>query len=288
MQAKTTSPTQPGLMCCGASAWPCAQGLAWQLTRMPLPPVPPHPRSNFKAQHEECVQQHTALAVVLDATAELLLAPVTSVDGGWCVSSQGWAELWSPRGPGACSARGPCGARGRVCARALGQGQGQGHAHAPFKHGARGRVCARALRQGHAYAPLLGCKCKRKATTAAPRPPRTQRTLLPPPPHAEGGATQPVFWGYVLPPGLASLTLGLLERSQLPLIFDLDETLVVAHTASTMLLRRQLCLKNRWGGRGVGGASLPPPACLTPPHLHPHARASCAWQLACTASLGPG
>ncbi|KAF5836274.1 hypothetical protein DUNSADRAFT_6182 [Dunaliella salina] len=55
------------------------------------------------------------------------------------------------------------------------------------------------------------------------------------------GSVVPVFWGYVLCPGMASVAFGLLERRQMALIFDLDETLVVAHTLSTAESRRDEC-----------------------------------------------
>jgi len=59
------------------------------------------------------------------------------------------------------------------------------------------------------------------------------------------GSVVPVFWGYVLCPGMASVAFGLLERRQMALIFDLDETLVVAHTLSTAESRRDECIRSK-------------------------------------------
>lgn len=59
---------------------------------------------------------------------------------------------------------------------------------------------------------------------------------------------QPVFWGYILPPNLPSLVCYMLDKAQLGLVFDLDETLVVAHTAGTVDSRIDSCRKARCVG----------------------------------------
>jgi hypothetical protein len=56
-----------------------------------------------------------------------------------------------------------------------------------------------------------------------------QRAECPAAGNASDCAATPSFWGYVLARGLSSLVCRWLQHSQLPLLFDLDETLVVAN-----------------------------------------------------------
>lgn len=55
-----------------------------------------------------------------------------------------------------------------------------------------------------------------------------------------------MFWGYVMPPKLPSLVTAMLDKGQLGLIFDLDETLLVAHTLSSIESRIESCRKAKW------------------------------------------
>lgn len=60
---------------------------------------------------------------------------------------------------------------------------------------------------------------------------------LPPTPlthPAADGTKIPVFWGYVLFFGVASAAALMLENSRMAVIFDLDETLLVANSQSTL------------------------------------------------------
>lgn len=54
----------------------------------------------------------------------------------------------------------------------------------------------------------------------------------------DGGSRVPMFWGYALPPHLAPRVSHLLQKSQLALVLDLDETLLFA--CSMEELRRRL------------------------------------------------
>lgn len=62
---------------------------------------------------------------------------------------------------------------------------------------------------------------------------------------ADDGTRMPVFWGYVLPPGLASLVTTWLDTNRIALIFDLDETLLVAHTTASLESRIEQCRATR-------------------------------------------
>lgn len=55
----------------------------------------------------------------------------------------------------------------------------------------------------------------------------------------------PVYWGWLLAPGIPTLVCAMLDRSQMGLIFDLDETLLVAHSVSTAEGRVESCLRAR-------------------------------------------
>ena len=48
------------------------------------------------------------------------------------------------------------------------------------------------------------------------------------------GKLYPAFWGYLVHDGATLLTSPWLEKSQLPVVLDLDETLIVAHSASKL------------------------------------------------------
>lgn len=48
------------------------------------------------------------------------------------------------------------------------------------------------------------------------------------------GKLYPAFWGYLVHDGATLLTSSWLEKSQLPVVLDLDETLIVAHSASKL------------------------------------------------------
>eukprot|EP00200_Dunaliella_tertiolecta_P007936 CAMPEP_0202376530 /NCGR_PEP_ID=MMETSP1127-20130417/7007_1 /ASSEMBLY_ACC=CAM_ASM_000462 /TAXON_ID=3047 /ORGANISM="Dunaliella tertiolecta, Strain CCMP1320" /LENGTH=841 /DNA_ID=CAMNT_0048974333 /DNA_START=163 /DNA_END=2685 /DNA_ORIENTATION=- len=61
----------------------------------------------------------------------------------------------------------------------------------------------------------------------------------------EDGSVLPVYWGWLLAAGIPSLVCAMLDRSQMGLIFDLDETLLVAHSANTVEGRMESCRKAR-------------------------------------------
>lgn len=98
---------------------------------------------------------------------------------------------------------------------------------------------------------VKGACASAPAAAAAPRTPRAAR---PPPadarpcPRADDGSKVPAFWGFVLAAGIPSLVCAMLERSQMGLIFDLDETLLVAHSANTIEGRQESCRKARCEG----------------------------------------
>lgn len=50
---------------------------------------------------------------------------------------------------------------------------------------------------------------------------------------ADGTAT-PVFWGYLVPDGLVSVASELVLNAQIAVVFDLDETLLLANTAASL------------------------------------------------------
>ena len=62
---------------------------------------------------------------------------------------------------------------------------------------------------------------------------------------AADGRKVPVFWGYVLVPYLATSVATMIEASKLALVFDLDETLLVANSSSTLDTRMEACRKAR-------------------------------------------
>ncbi|KAJ9508119.1 hypothetical protein QJQ45_021456, partial [Haematococcus lacustris] len=51
--------------------------------------------------------------------------------------------------------------------------------------------------------------------------------------HGDDGRLTPVFWGYMLAPGLIAKVTEMLDKSLLAVVFDLDETLLMANTASS-------------------------------------------------------
>lgn len=62
---------------------------------------------------------------------------------------------------------------------------------------------------------------------------------------ADGGAKTPVYWGFVTTLGVPTVTADLLEKSQVAVILDLDETLLVANSASTFENRMDSCRRAR-------------------------------------------
>ncbi len=59
---------------------------------------------------------------------------------------------------------------------------------------------------------------------------------------AFAGLKYPAFWGFCLPRGALQMGMSLLDNSRLPIVFDLDETLLVAfslHTLDVRLTRLQ-------------------------------------------------
>ena len=69
--------------------------------------------------------------------------------------------------------------------------------------------------------------------------------LTPGPPSDDGRRT-PVFWGYVLTPYTISTMIPLLDANRLALIFDLDETLLIANTVSSLEKRMEDCQLSMW------------------------------------------
>lgn len=69
---------------------------------------------------------------------------------------------------------------------------------------------------------------------------------------ADDGSQIPVFWGYELTVGLASLAASMLDSSRLALIFDLDETLLVANSSSNLDTRIDNCRRQRSEIYGMG------------------------------------
>lgn len=62
---------------------------------------------------------------------------------------------------------------------------------------------------------------------------------------AADNTSQPVFWGFVLADGLPTLVAELLDRVYLALILDLDETLLIANSATTIENRMDSCRRAR-------------------------------------------
>ena len=62
---------------------------------------------------------------------------------------------------------------------------------------------------------------------------------------ADDGRRVPVFWGYLLVPRVAGLVSSVLDAGRLALVFDLDETLLVANSASQLDNRVEACRKAR-------------------------------------------
>lgn len=186
----------------------------------------------------------------------------------------------------------------RVEARRVPAGaQGAGH---PHQRGA-GAVPGTREVAGRCVPQRPSCK---RARTARPRPPAaaglspastgsphvgrgSPHAPRAPTPHhhthtlADDGRTTSVFWGYVLAAGIPSLVCAMLERSQMGLIFDLDETLLVAHSLNSVESRMDSCRRARcararvcWadGGFGRRRPALP----FLQRHYTPPALASCS------------
>lgn len=60
------------------------------------------------------------------------------------------------------------------------------------------------------------------------------------------GKAYPAFWGYLVHDGVTLSTGNWIEKSQLPVILDLDETLLVAHSASQLQSDIARLSKNRY------------------------------------------
>ena len=74
----------------------------------------------------------------------------------------------------------------------------------------------------------------------------------PSPIYIDDGRRTPVFWGYVLTPYTISTMLPLLDTNRLAVIFDLDETLLIANTVSSLEKRLDDCqMQMCGGGQGV-------------------------------------
>lgn len=63
--------------------------------------------------------------------------------------------------------------------------------------------------------------------------------------HADDGSTVPIFWGYALVPMLSTTVSNMIESGRLALVFDLDETLLVANSSSSLENRLEACRKAR-------------------------------------------
>lgn len=63
---------------------------------------------------------------------------------------------------------------------------------------------------------------------------------------AEGGKGA-AWWGYAVKRRLCTRVSGLVSARRLAVVFDLDETLVLAVTRGASLLRKETILKLRWG-----------------------------------------
>lgn len=74
----------------------------------------------------------------------------------------------------------------------------------------------------------------------------------------------PIFWGYVLVPMLSTTVSNMIESGRLALVFDLDETLLVANSASSLDNRLEQCRKLRCVGLHQ------PPRCLSPASMISH------------------
>ena len=62
---------------------------------------------------------------------------------------------------------------------------------------------------------------------------------------ADDGRKIPTYWGYVLTPYAAVTSTLLLDTSRLAIVFDLDETLLVANSISTLEKKIADCAKQR-------------------------------------------
>jgi len=100
-------------------------------------------------------------------------------------------------------------------------------------------------------------------------------------PAADDGSKVPVYWAWLLAAGIPTLVCAMLDRSQMGLIFDLDETLLVAHSSNTAESRMESCRKARYSTRAqrcvpapAVSSSLCPPLLYqlhstpTSPHMH--------------------
>ncbi len=60
------------------------------------------------------------------------------------------------------------------------------------------------------------------------------------------GSRTATFWGYVLTPYLTISVGSMVESGRLALVFDLDETLLVANSTSTLDSKIEVCRKSRY------------------------------------------
>lgn len=63
---------------------------------------------------------------------------------------------------------------------------------------------------------------------------------------AGDGSRVPVWLGYVLHTGLATLVTSMLDSSRMAIVFDLDETLLVANSQSSIANKIDAAQKNRY------------------------------------------
>lgn len=68
---------------------------------------------------------------------------------------------------------------------------------------------------------------------------------------SDDGSKTPVFWGYVLYFGVASAVSLMLESSRMAVVLDLDETLLVANSQSTLESKIEVARKTRYGALSV-------------------------------------
>jgi len=64
---------------------------------------------------------------------------------------------------------------------------------------------------------------------------------------AGGGKSPPgpVYWGYTVPAHLLPLVAGVIHRAKLAVVFDIDETLLMAHTVDSLQTRLSRCKAER-------------------------------------------
>jgi hypothetical protein len=80
--------------------------------------------------------------------------------------------------------------------------------------------------------------------------------IWPPPADDARRVAEPVFWAYLLAEGMSKLGAGLLDTSLMPVVFDLDETLLQASSVSQLKNRMEHAKKAKCAAAALAWAAL--------------------------------